>query len=184
MQDPSSDTRRALRGRPDGSGGGTPPFKDTYLRFAPLLRKVAIRKFNVPPADAETLVHDVFATYFTHADEVNSVERYLIGSICNASRYYYHTPGATFEPFCGETPCAATPTDEIVSQVERKILLSRVLSRVGVRCRNLLHRYYVKGENTKAIADAMQFKHATVLTLLHRCRKRVLSAYRLMSERP
>jgi RNA polymerase sigma factor (sigma-70 family) len=181
MQEPSSGTRR---GRPDGTGGGEPPtVEDTFRRFAPLLRQVAIRKFNVPPADAETLVHDVFITYFTHADEVNAVEPYLIGSICSASRDYHRPPDAPFELFCGETPCAATPTDEIVNEVERKILLSRALAQVGARCRDLLHRYYVKGESTKTIADEMQFKHETVLTLLHHCRECALSEYRAMSEK-
>lgn len=115
MQETSSDTPRSF------GGGTTPPFEETYRRFAPLLRKLAIRKFNVPPADAETLVHDVFATYITEADDVESVERYLIGSICNASRFYHHPTDTEHLLFCGETPCAATPTDAILQEVETMI---------------------------------------------------------------
>jgi RNA polymerase sigma factor (sigma-70 family) len=165
--------------------GRVPPviFEEVYLRFAPLLRKVAVRRFRVPPVDAETLVHDVFATYIATADDVNAVEPYLIGAICNASRHYHRRLDATNALFCGETPCAATPSDAIVAEIERKDLLSRMLARVGGRCRDLFQRYYIAGESTRTIADAMQFKPATVLTFLHQCRKRALSAYRAMSGR-
>lgn len=185
MPETSSSTRRAPHGRPQAAatGSGAPPamFEDLYLRLAPLLRKIAIRRFGVPPADADTLVHDVFATYIAASSDVNAIEPYLIGAICNASRHYHRRVDAAKALFCGETPCAATPGDAIVDEVERKIILSRMLARVGGRCRDLFQRYYVTGESTKTIADALQFKPATVLTFLHQCRKRALSAYREMS---
>lgn len=182
----NSSTRRTPAVRVEGPVTGCVPpviFEEVYLRFAPLSRKIAVRRFRVPPVDAETLVHDVFATYIASADDVNSVEPYLIGAICNASRHYHRRVNAANALFCGETPCAATPSDAILNEVERKDLLSRMLARVGARCRDLFQRYYVTGESTKAIARAMQFKPATVLTFLHRCRKRALSAYRAMSGR-
>ncbi|HEX6097325.1 MAG TPA: sigma-70 family RNA polymerase sigma factor [Thermoanaerobaculia bacterium] len=152
-------------------------FEEAYLRFAPLLRKIAVRKFGIPPADAEPLVHDVFATYLTHADQVEHLEGYLVGGICNASRHYLRRGAAASELFCGEEPCAAAPTDSILLEVERKILIGRLLSRIGSRCRDLLHRYYMNGETTSAIAGELQFKPTTVLIFLSKCRKRALSAY-------
>jgi RNA polymerase sigma factor (sigma-70 family) len=187
MPETTTSTRRAPQVRPQGAGtgSGAPPamFEDVYLRLAPLLRKIAIRRFNVPPADADTLVHDVFATFIASAEDVNAIEPYLIGAICNASRHYHRRTSAANALFCGDTPCAATPTNAIVDEVERKIILSRMLAQVGGRCRDLFQRYYLTGESTKTIADALQFKPATVLTFLHQCRKRALSAYRAMSER-
>lgn len=163
------------------AGGFPAAFEDAYLTFAPRLRKIAVRKFGIPREDAETLVHDVFATYFMHASSVNAVEPYLIGAICNASRYYLRRSDAADEVFCGEHPCAATPGDALLNEIERKLLLSRMLSRIGSRCRDLLHRYYFDGETTRAIADDMQSTPATILFMLHKCRKRALSAYRNMS---
>ena len=186
MQDARSQTKRAVRLPPgeDGSAtGGSGGFEEVYLRFAPLLRKIAVRKFGVPCGEAETLVHDVFATYLANAEEVHAVEPYLIGAICNASRYYRRRSDAARALFCGETPCAATPTDSILNEVERRILLSRMLAQVGGRCRDLLQRYYVIGDTTKTIAGDMQFKPASILTFLQKCRKRALSAYRSLSER-
>lgn len=159
------------------------PFEDLYLRLAPLLRRVAIRRFRVPSADADALVHDVFATYFTNADEVNAVEPYLVGAICNASRHYWRRAEAADALFCGETPCTAMPGSWDVSELERRMLLSRLLAQVGGRCRDLLQRYYLQGEATSVIAVAMHFKPATILTLLHQCRKRALSAYQSLSRR-
>jgi hypothetical protein len=66
---------------------------------------------------------------------VNAVEPYLIGAICNASRYHLRRFDAASALFCGERPCLATPPDALRDEVERKILLSRMLARVGARCR-------------------------------------------------
>ena len=94
-----------------------------------------MKKFGIPAGDAEPLVHDVFATYFTNVDEVEQPERYLIGGICNAARNYLRRGAAASELFCGELPCAATPTDGIVIEVERKILIGRLFARIGSRRR-------------------------------------------------
>jgi len=170
--------------RLDQPGDAPAAFEEAYLRFAPLLRKIAVKKFHVPPAEAETLVHDVFATYFTNADEVNEVEPYLIGGICNASRHYLRRSVATNALFCGEESCAATPGEAITREVERKILIGRLFSRIGSRCREILYRYYVIGETTQAIADTLNFKPTTILVFLHKCRRRALSAYESMTEKP
>lgn len=76
-------------------------FEEAYLQFAPLLRKIAVKKFGIPMADAEPLVHDVFATYFTNAGEVNEVGPYLVGGICNAARHYLRRADAKDAICCG-----------------------------------------------------------------------------------
>lgn len=72
---------------PEGSGAPA-SFEKAYLQFAPLLRKIAVRTFGIPAAEAEPLVQDVFVTYFTNADEVNNVGAYLISGICDVARQY------------------------------------------------------------------------------------------------
>ncbi len=168
---------------PDSTGAPA-SFEEAYLQFAPLLRKIAVRKFGIPAQEAEPLVHDVFATYFTNAGEVNDVGPYLIGGICNAARHYLRRADARQAIFCGESPCAAAPTESILQEVERKLLLRRVLARVGSRCRELLHRYYVVGESTRSIADSLRYKPMTVLICLSKCRKRALAAYQAITGKP
>ena len=168
--------------RPRGVRDAPEPFADAYLRFAPILRKIAVKKFRIPPSDADALVHDVFATYFTNATEVHVVEAYLVGAICNACRHYWRRTDATNALFCADAWCAVTPADGIVEEVARKRLLAKILARVGGRCRDLMYRYYVTGETTRAIAETMEIKPATVLVFLSKCRKRALLAYRGLTE--
>jgi DNA-directed RNA polymerase specialized sigma24 family protein len=148
-----------------------------------LLGSIAVRKFGIPAQDVEPLVHDVFATYFLRWKTVEDSERYLVGAICNASRKYWEQHDAANLIFCEETPCVATPSDALLREVHSKVLLSRILRCVGDKCRDLLHGYYMSGETTRAIADRLSSSPATVLVLLHRCRKRALAAYHSMSER-
>jgi len=185
MQDPRLEAERAT---PPGANAATPAappveFEEVYLRYASMLRKIAVRKFRIPIAEAESLVHDVFATYFMHAASVHAVEPYLVGAICNASRYYLRRSDAAEALFCSETPCMAVPDRGLLDEIDRKLLLSRMLAGVGSRCRDLLHRYYVNGETTSAIAGAIESTPGTVLVFLHKCRKRALDAYRAISGR-
>ena len=153
------------------------------MRFAPLLRKIAVRKFGISPAEAEPLVHDVFATFFVHASDVRAVEPYLIGGICNAARKHLKRADAAAELFfCDDRPCAATPSRDLLREIEQKVLLRGMLARVGCRCRDLFDRYYLNGETTRAIADALNTTPATIHVFLHKCRKRALAAYRSMTE--
>lgn len=184
MQQEPRETKSMTPVGPGESSGPPASFEEAYLRFAPLLRKIAVRKYGIPLAEAEPLVHDVFATYFTNAAEVNDVGPYLVGGICNASRHYLRRRDARDALFCGEDPCAASPTESILQEVERKLLLRRLLARVGSRCRELLHRYYVAGESTQTIAGALRFKPATVLIGLSKCRKLARAAYHTLMERP
>src|SRR6266540_5948630 len=158
--------------------GGARDFEEIYLAYATRLRKIAVRKFHIPMSEAETLVHDVFATYFLHAASVRAVEPYLVGAICNAARHYLRRSDAAEAIFCTDVPCMATLDAAALEQVERKLLLSRLLARAGRRCRDLLHRYYLLGESSRAIADEMESTPATVLVFLHQCRRRALAAYR------
>jgi RNA polymerase sigma factor (sigma-70 family) len=169
-------------GKP-AAAGSVAAFEEAYLRYAPRLRKIATGKFGIMPADADALVHDVFATYLMHAATVRNLEPYLIGAICNASRYHLRRSSAANILFCGETPCAATPDDALSNEIERKLLVSRMLARVGSRCRDLLYRYYMGGETADAIAARIGATPGSVAVFLSNCRKRMREAYRSMTEK-
>lgn len=171
--------------RSAGAAGGVPVFEEVYQLYAPKLRRIAYRKYGIQLADAEPLVQDVFTSFFTHAEEVNDVWPYLVGSICNAARNYLKRADLTDAIFCpGGLPCAAAGGHDVGRQVEGKLLLEGVLARVGSRCRELFDRYYVNGETTRMIADALDTTPATVAVRLYHCRKRALSAFQSMTENP
>ena len=182
MQELRADVERATP-QPSGTVARVPPaFEEAYLEFGPRLRKIAIHKFRVPPTDAETIVQDVFTTYLMQMSSVRAVEPYLIGAICNASRYYWRRTDAAEAVFCGDVPCRATPDNTLAETIERKLTLSRILQRVDCRCREFLHRYYIRGETMDVIAAAMGVKAASVPVFLHKCRQRALAAYRSLME--
>jgi RNA polymerase sigma factor (sigma-70 family) len=177
MQEPRSEGKRALQQPAKLAAGNVATlFEEAYVQFAPRLRKIAIGKFRISPEDAEGLVHDVFASFFMHAESVEQVERYLIGAICNASRKHLKRAGNVL--FCEGRPCAATPDDVLLRQLERKQLLRVIFSRIGARCRDLLFRYYMKGQSTAAIADDLESTPGSVYVNLHKCRKRANNTYR------
>jgi RNA polymerase sigma factor (sigma-70 family) len=185
MQEPRLDEpERAVSSVPAMPAGSDPPprFEEVYVLYAARLRKIAIRNFGIPISEAETLVHDVFATYITQATSVRAVERYLVGAICNASRHFLRRSDAADALFCGETPCAATASDALLDEVARKLLLGRVLRRIDCRCRDLLQRYYLNGETTDAIAKELDSTPGSILVTLHKCRKRARDAYRSITE--
>jgi RNA polymerase sigma factor (sigma-70 family) len=177
------DTRREGRRTEPAGGEAVAAFEEAYLLYAPRLQRIAIRKFRIEPGDAEMLVQDVFTTYFQHAAEVQMLEPYLIGAICNASRNHLRRSSASNALFCGEHPCAATPDDALLKELERKTLLSQMLARVGQPCRDLLRRFYVNGEGTEALASAFGLVRGSVKVKLFKCRQRALEAYRSMTEK-
>jgi RNA polymerase sigma factor (sigma-70 family) len=179
MQASTTEVMRTESPPPQPVGGAAAAaFEEAYLRYAPRLQRIAIRRYSIGAADAEVLVQDVFTTYFQHAAEVEALEPYLIGAICNASKNYLRRTTASKALFCGEEPCAATPDDELLEEVERKRLLAQMLARVGGRCRDLLHRFYVNGEGTDTLAADLRLTRGTVKVNLFKCRQRALDAYR------
>ncbi|HYC88573.1 MAG TPA: sigma-70 family RNA polymerase sigma factor [Thermoanaerobaculia bacterium] len=170
MQDPSTDVRHRA-------------FEEAYLRYAPRLQRIAMRRYSIGATDAEALVQDVFTTYFQHAANVESPERYLIGAICNASKNYLRRRTASRALFCGEEPRAATPDEGPLDEIERKRLLAQMLARVGKGCRDLLYRFYVNGEGTEALAADLRLARGSVKVKLFKCRQRALEAYRAIMRR-
>ena len=131
----------------------------------------------VGSTDAEVLVQDVFTTYFQHAADVERLEPYLIGAICNASKTTSAGRRRRGRCSAASTP-ARTLDDALLNEVERKRLLSQMLARVGGRCRDLLRRFYVNGEGTESLAVELQLTRGTVKVNLFKCRQRALEAYR------
>ncbi len=184
MQDSSTERERTTESPPAPPAyGAVAAFEEAYLRYAPRLQRVAISRYGIASTDAEVLVQEVFTTYFQHAADVESLEPYLIGAICNASKNYLRRTIASRAIFCGEEPCPATPGDALLNEVERKQLLAQILARVGGRCRELLRRFYVEGEGTEALADAFGLTRGSVKVTLFKCRQRALEAYRTIMER-
>jgi RNA polymerase sigma factor (sigma-70 family) len=151
------------------------PFETLYTAYRPFLRHLAVRKFNIPPADAEDLVQDVFATYLASTSSVRDVHPYLIGAICNAARHYRRRDAAS--PFCDAVPCGATPDDALMEEVVQSLTIASALAQLGPRCRETLERYYLLGEKAVDIARSRNQSANYISRLLNYCRNRARTLY-------
>ena len=158
-----------------------------YLDHALLLRRVAIRKFNVPPSDAEGLVHDVFINYLTSTRPVRKdLRAYLVGAICNASRNYWRSRRCADRVFAddGSSKADAAMADDLFEGLELRLVIAAVLGKLGSRCREVLRRYYLDGEETPSIAASIETTASNVNYLMHVCRKRAHDAYEAIGRKP
>jgi len=153
-------------------------FDALYASYAPLLRKIAMRKFGIPAGDVDDLVQDVFASYLANQAAVRDLHPYLIGAICNASRQYRRKGDASpFSPRPEHRECGATPGDELIDGVIRNLVIRTTLARLGESCRDTLERFYLLGETTAAIAERRRKTANYICRLLNYCRNRARSIY-------
>jgi RNA polymerase sigma factor (sigma-70 family) len=181
-QEPTSqplDPKTAEAGRLPAMQGSV---ERIYIEHALLLRRVAIRKFGIPKADAETLVHDVFAAYIANPGAVRTnLRSYLVAATCNACRNYWRSHRMYerfFVPSKGEEDEESRPPDETFFEgLALHLVISATLAKLGQRCRDILRRYYFEGEDTQSIAAALGTSPANVNYVMHVCRKKARHIY-------
>ncbi|MCU1348233.1 MAG: Sigma factor PvdS, controling pyoverdin biosynthesis [Acidobacteria bacterium] len=160
------------------------PASDIYVAYAPLLRRVAIRKFGISMADAESLVHDVFISYLSNPLRVRTNLRgYLIACICNASRKYLLSRNSESRIFAEDVPVDDVVAEETFDGFESTQLVAATLARLPARYRDILRRHYLDGEDTKTIAAALGTTPTNINYLMHVCRIRARDIYRELNRR-
>jgi len=131
------------------------PFEELYRQYGVLLRSIAMRRFGVPPDDAEALVHDTFVAYLERHTIIRDVKRWLMGAVGNASKNYWRARKreAPLLPEHEETADAAAEAER--EQRMRRSAAVAVLAQLGPKCRETLRRYYLGEESKEAIAEKL-----------------------------
>lgn len=151
---------------------------ELYIEHAPVLRRVAIRKFSVPPAEAEALVHDVFISCLLTTRNVRTdLRAYLIAALCNACRNYWRARRTEDRVFADEEPASDAITEDLFDGLAVNLVVASTLARLGTRCSEVLKRYYLNGEDTATIAAALETTPSNVNYMMHVCRKRARAIY-------
>src|SRR6266542_3764339 len=163
---------------PDEPGPcATEAFEELYTQYGVLLRSIAMRRFGVPPDDAEALVHDTFVAYLERHTIIRDVKRWLMGAVGNACKNYWRTRKRE-APLLPEHDETADPAaDEAVEQRMRRSAVVAVLAQLGPKCRETLHRYYLGEETKEAIAEELSTSPGYVLKLLIACRQRAYEVF-------
>jgi RNA polymerase sigma factor (sigma-70 family) len=155
-------------------------FEALYIEYGVLLRSIAIRRYSIPPDDAEALVHDIFTAYLQRHEQVRELKGWLMGAIGNASKDYLRRRKRE-EPLLPEHD--EKPDQAAEERAERWMLnmtVARVIARLGEKCRETLRRYYFHEESKESIAEQLATSPAYVLQLLVSCRRRVREIYDAM----
>jgi RNA polymerase sigma factor (sigma-70 family) len=148
-------------------------FETLYTQYGVLLRGIAMRRYGVPPDDAEALVHDAFIAYLERHTSVRDAKGWLIGTVRNACCHYWRDRKRE-EPLLPEHEEAIDPSAEwdIEASLDR-ITMAAALARLGERCRETIRRFYWQQESTKDIAMRLSTSQGNVLQLLFTCRQRI-----------
>ncbi len=155
-------------------------FETLYIEYGVLLRAIAIRRYNIPPDDAEALVHDIFTAYLQRRQYVRELKGWLIGAIGNASKDYLRRRKRE-EPLLPEHD--QQPDQAAEEKTERwmmNLTVAAVVARLGEKCRETIRRYYFHEESKESIAEQLATSPGYVLQLLVSCRRRVRELYDAM----
>jgi RNA polymerase sigma factor (sigma-70 family) len=163
------------------SGSTEDAFESLYVEYGLLLRTIAMRRYHVPPDDAEALVHDIFMAYLERRAYVRNAKGWLIGAIGNASSNYVRKrmPEAQLLPEHEEAVDQAAEAS--LERWMRRLTIAAILARLGTKCRETLRRYYLSEESKERIASHLETSPAYVLQLLVSCRKRAQEMLRSLS---
>jgi hypothetical protein len=115
-------------------------FEALYIEYGVILRAIAIRRYNIPPDDAEALVHDIFTAYLQRREYVRELKGWLIGAIGNASKDYLRLRKRE-EPLLPEHD--QKPDQAAEEKVERwmvSLIVATVVARLGEKCRETIRR--------------------------------------------
>ncbi|HEV7429283.1 MAG TPA: sigma-70 family RNA polymerase sigma factor [Thermoanaerobaculia bacterium] len=146
-------------------------FARVYEENCGLLVSLAVRKFQVPAVDAEALAHEVFVSYIRHAGEIRDLHHWLIGAICNASRYYWRKLGRNVEQL--ETEVAAERPDphlrNVLNDLPDRIAIEEVLEAMPPRWAHILRLRYFEGYSIKEIAEHYNVTSKYMQKLVAKC---------------
>jgi RNA polymerase sigma-70 factor (ECF subfamily) len=149
-------------------------FARLYEANLGLLVTLSVRKFQVPSVDAEALAHEVFLSYLKRKEEIRDLHRWLVGAICNASRYYWRKRGRNIEQLDAEFAVARPDpaSIDILNTLPSRIAAGEVLAGLPPRYQHILKLRYFEGYSIKEIAEHLGVTSKYTQKLVTKCLRR------------
>jgi RNA polymerase sigma factor, sigma-70 family len=115
-----------------------------YASVYDALRFIAERQFRIPEDDAREIIHDAFVRFMRHHQTVADDSAWLVRTTRNACIDWSRR----------HRPTEALPASltEPSRDVNAKVDVLRLLSRLSARCRDVLWRRFVEHETAEEIA--------------------------------
>ena len=137
----------------------------------------AMSRFGIARPDAETLVHDVFLAYILRADEVRDVRAWLVGAICNASKFYLRISARTV----GLPADIADEPDPrslgVIDRLPDTLAGRECFACLTPRCQLALRLRYFEGYSAPEIAAELQTSAKYAQKLVTRCLQQAYVRY-------
>jgi RNA polymerase sigma factor (sigma-70 family) len=148
-----------------------------YEEHRELLLHIACRKFRVPEQDAESLMQEVFVAYIEAGSTIENTRGWLVGAMCNASRYYWRVQ-AKSEPLPEDIGQQSDPqTTGLADQFATTLTLQKAMRYLQPRCRETLYLHYFEGRSASDVARQLDTTNRYAEKLIHNCLKRVREIY-------
>lgn len=143
-----------------------------YSELAAKLRVISEKKFRIPAADAEAVVNTVFEAYLRRRKTVDDLERYLVASVCNASRDYWRSKKDTEQVPLEAEDLIAPATADAEERLVRSLTIAVQLTRLGDECCEALYLFHLGGFSAREIAERLGTTEQNAWQILSKCRRR------------
>jgi len=144
-------------------------FTAVYEEHFDLLVRIAIGRFRIAEAEADSLAHDVFLSFLRNAERVIDRQRWLVGAICNASRNHLRRAGRT-EPLDEAAEEAPDPrSSRLCESITAGLAARQVYDCLTPRCQLALRLRYLEGYSVPEIAEALGTTKKYAQKLISRC---------------
>jgi RNA polymerase sigma-70 factor, ECF subfamily len=140
-----------------------------YEEHYDLLVGIAVGRFSVPRADAETLAHEVFLDFLMRGSEILDRRAWLIGAIYNASKDYLRRAQRT-EPLPEAGMERADPRyARAVDAWPDQLAARQAFGFLTPRCQVALRLRYLEGYTIPEIAVILGTTNRYATKLVGRC---------------
>ena len=144
-------------------------FTAVYEEHFDLLVRIAIGRFRIAEAEADSLAHDVFVSFLRNAERVIDRQRWLVGAICNASRNHLRKVGRT-EPLDDTAEEAPDPRSaRLCENITASLAARQVYDCLTPRCQLALRLRYLEGYSVPEVAEALGTTKKYAQKLISRC---------------
>ena len=153
-----------------------------YLAHRRLLLWVAGRKFHVPEADCEALLHEALLSLLRTRDVIANPKAWLIAAVSNASRAYWRERIRTDAVEGTRIEAIVDTTDSLdADRIEREILVREVVSRMRATDREVLRLHYYEQLTAPEVAARLDTTTGYAEKLITKALKRARALYVWMS---
>lgn len=155
-------------------------FERLYAEYGALLRGVAMRRYGIPPDDAQEIVHDAFMAYLQRHTYIREARGWLYGTLRHHCIDYLRARGREIPLEAAHDPADERPEIER-DRLIRQLTFSAVIASLGPRCRETLRRRFFKGEDRHELAESLSTTPGNADQLVSTCWRRAAEKFRSLA---